>query len=183
MTTFFIAGTLATSHKLSFKQEIGVAEKEKGKRKTSQVLANAAAAAIIGLFVFAHINSTIIQILIAACFASATADTLSSELGNIYGKRFYNILSFKKDERGLDGVISFEGTLIGIAGSAIIACIAMTGFQISFHQTIIIVIAGTAGNLSDSFLGATLERKGYIKNDLVNFLNTIIACITAWLLV
>jgi uncharacterized membrane protein len=38
-----------------------------------------------------------------------------------------------------------------------------------------IVLAGFAGNVADSLLGASLERKGFLKNDQVNFLNTLIA--------
>jgi uncharacterized membrane protein len=46
----------------------------------------------------------------------------------------------------------------------------------------VVIISGTAGNLFDSVLGATLERKGYIKNNLVNFLNTVFAALVAYLL-
>jgi uncharacterized membrane protein len=45
-----------------------------------------------------------------------------------------------------------------------------------------IVVAGTAGNLADSYLGATLERKQLLSNDAVNFLNTAIAALIAYLL-
>jgi uncharacterized membrane protein len=44
-----------------------------------------------------------------------------------------------------------------------------------------IIIAGTAGNLSDSVLGALLERKNIIGNNAVNFLNTFIAALVALL--
>jgi uncharacterized protein (TIGR00297 family) len=117
----------------------------------------------------------------AAAFASATADTLSSELGMLYGRRFFNVISFKSDRCGMDGVISLEGTLIGIAGSCIIAGIYALGWgwSISFF---FIVLAGTLGNLTDSILGAVLERKGLIGNDMVNFLNTLTAAIVIVLL-
>ncbi len=41
----------------------------------------------------------------------------------VYGRRFFNIITLKPDGKGLDGVISMEGTLIGIAGCVIIAAI------------------------------------------------------------
>lgn len=117
----------------------------------------------------------------AAAFASASADTLSSELGMVYGKRVFNIISFRPDRCGMDGVISLEGTVIGIGGSCIIAVIYVLGYgwNINFY---FIVIAGTVGNLTDSILGAVLERKGRIGNDMVNFLNTLTAMLVVLML-
>jgi len=182
MAAFFMLGTLATSLGIQQKQKLGIAEVNKGKRNAAQVLANAGVAALLGFggLIFTQYQ-LLCSLMIAASFSSATADTLSSELGNIFGKRFYNILSFKKDTRGLNGVISLEGTLCGLAGSIIIATIYAlgNGFDTGF---VIVVIAGTIGNLFDSLLGATLERNGAIKNNAVNFLNTLIAAITGGLM-
>ncbi|WP_449437800.1 DUF92 domain-containing protein [Pedobacter steynii] len=38
-----------------------------------------------------------------------------------------------------------------------------------------VIAAGIIGNITDSLLGATLERKSYLNNDMVNFLNTLVA--------
>ena len=182
MTMFFLLGTLATAHKVDTKKQIGIAEANKGRRTASQVLANAGFQGLLGLFNVADAqHQSLYLLMIAAAFSSATADTLSSELGSVYGKRFYNILNFKKDLRGLNGVVSLEGTLAGIAGSCIIALLyaIAAGFGKGF---IIVIIAGTAGNLFDSVLGATLERKGLLKNDGVNLLNTAFAAVVAWVL-
>ena len=182
MTMFFLLGTLATAHKVDTKKQIGIAEANKGRRTASQVLANAGVQGLLGLFKVADAqHQSLYLLMIAAAFSSATADTLSSELGSVYGKRFYNILNFKKDLRGLNGVVSLEGTLAGIAGSCIIALLyaIAAGFGKGF---LIVIIAGTAGNLFDSVLGATLERKGLLKNDGVNLLNTAFAAVVAWAL-
>ncbi|WP_153797640.1 DUF92 domain-containing protein [Foetidibacter luteolus] len=182
MTTFFLLGTLATSWKLKRKQALGLAENNKGKRKASQVMANAGFAALAGAVAWLQPQySATAALVIAAAFASATADTLSSELGNVYGKKFYNIITWQKDNRGLDGVISAEGTLLGIAGSIIIALVYAAGYGIS-GKLFIIVFAGTVGNLFDSLLGATLERRRCLGNDAVNFLNTAVAGLLAWAL-
>jgi uncharacterized protein (TIGR00297 family) len=182
MGCFFILGSMATSWKRKEKEQDRIVEKNQGRRKTSQVLANGGAGAAIGLIAFFWPQqNALMQLLIASSFSSAAADTLSSELGSVYGKRFYNILSFKKDQRGLDGVVSAEGFIFGMAGSGVIAVIYTLFHGWSFHF-LIIIIAGTIGNLADSFLGAALERKKLIGNDAVNFFNTAIAAIAALLL-
>lgn len=175
MTAFFILGSAATSwQKHKKKTFVPVEETGKG-RSALQVLANAGAAAIAGILIlyYPQLNYLMFPAM-AAAFASATADTLSSELGMVYGSRFFNVISFRPDSCGQDGVISLEGTLTGIAGSAVIAGIYALGrgWDISF---LFIVLAGTAGNLTDSVLGAVLERKGIIGNNAVNFLNTLTA--------
>jgi len=182
MTVFFLTGVIVTSWKLDIKQQNGLAEINKGRRTAGQVLANAGLPAILGIIAWrCPACKTDAPLLIAACFASATADTVSSELGNIYGSRYYNILTLKRSVRGSNGVISVEGVLLGIGGSLLIAVIYSMAFGWSFSSGII-VIAGTAGNFADSVLGASLERKNYLNNDAVNFLNTCIAALTAFLL-
>jgi uncharacterized membrane protein len=169
-------------------------------RRTGQVLANAGVAAIAGLVIlFFPANRQLFSLMLAASLSSATADTLSSELGMVYGRRFFNILTGKTDERGLDGVISLEGLLLGIIGSALVAAVfllvpappaavfTITPLSPDQHVPIlsngqtflILILSGTVGNLADSLLGALLERRGLLTNDGVNFLNTLIAAITA----
>jgi uncharacterized protein (TIGR00297 family) len=181
IAAFFMLGTIATSWKAKLKEQQGFAEVNKGKRRASQVIANAGVAALLGLLIFMFPEyALLLSVMIASSLSSATADTLSSELGNVYGKKFYNIITFKKDIRGLDGVVSLEGTLFGVAGSVIIAIIYSFGF--GWNTNFFIIIAsGTIGNLSDSVLGASLERKKYLNNDVVNFLNTLVAALAALL--
>lgn len=177
MTTFFILASAATSWQAHKKQNFNVEAEHKGGRTSGQVLANAGVAAITGIltFVWPQLQHLFI-LMMAASFASAIADTLASELGTVYGSCFFNIITLKPDQRGLDGVISLEGTLIGIVGSTIIALIYAVGFGWDLN-IVWIVIAGTIGNLSDSVLGALLERKRLIGNNTVNFLNTLIAAV------
>jgi uncharacterized protein (TIGR00297 family) len=182
LALFFIAGSWATGWQLNKKVGIGTAEQHKGQRTAGQVLANGGVAALLGAVGwYLPDHTSIIILMIAGSFAAATADTLSSELGTVYGRRFFNILTFKKDTRGLDGVVSIEGTLIGLVGASMIAVV----YAISFGWDIAvcwILLAGFTGNLVDSVLGALLERKGLIGNNVVNFLNTGVGAGVCWLL-
>ncbi len=179
--TFFLLGTGATSFGKKRKEHQGLSAVNSSKRNAGQVMANAGVAALCGLagwFYKDHIF--IFRLLMAAALSSASADTLSSELGNVWGKKFYNILTLKKDNKGLNGVVSVEGTAIGVAGSIMIATVYSVGFGFAIQTFLIIVAAGTIGNICDSLLGASLERKHYLNNDAVNFLNTFVAALSAF---
>ncbi|KQN38682.1 hypothetical protein ASE92_04455 [Pedobacter sp. Leaf41] len=182
MTAFFIIGSVTTSWKRDQKRSFSDLDENKNGRTAAQVFANAGVSTIAGVIVVVYPQSAAIMLpAMAAAFASATADTLSSELGVIYGRRFYNVITLKSDQCGRDGVISLEGTLIGVMGSLVIALIYAIGFGFDINF-LWIALAGTAGNLSDSILGALLERKGLIGNNVVNFCSTLAAAIIALML-
>jgi len=179
LAAFFILGTLATSHRKDLKAAMQPEGVHPEARNAGQVLANGGTAALMSLL--ALINpaaADIYTMMLAASLAAATADTLSSELGMVYGRNSFNILTFKKEPRGLDGVVSLEGTLLGAAGALLIALIyaAAAGFGAAI---LFITLGGILGNMVDSLLGATLERKHYIGNDGVNFLNTLSGAVVA----
>jgi uncharacterized protein (TIGR00297 family) len=187
LTVFFIMGTAATSWKKNEKHLLptaGISQPTgnayQATRHTGQVIANAGVAAICGgLIVLFPPDKGLLQVMMAGSLAAAAADTVSSELGMVYGRRFYNILSGRRDQKGLDGVISLEGLLFGIAASAIIALLYVLGNGWSHHFWLIL-IAGTIGNLVDSLLGATLERRRLLSNDMVNLLNTLAAALLVY---
>lgn len=183
LATFFMLGSVATVWKLTTKKQVGLAESRNGKRDAGQVIANAGVAAILVLFSKCCANITdMVQLMIASGFSAATADTLSSELGNIYGKRYYHILSFRKMQRGANGAVSLQGSIAGIGGSTIIALVYAWGAGWYTQHFLIIIIAGTVGNIADSVLGLTLENRRLLTNNMVNFLNTAVGAITAWIL-
>ncbi len=179
---FFVLGTFATVWKKKEKALVKVQHDQSVRRDAGQVFANGGVAGLMGaLSYFSPGKAQLYDLMMAASLASAMADTLSSELGMVYGRRFYNIISWKKDTKGLDGVISLEGTLIGVIGSVIIASIYAFGWGWD-RGFWIIVLAGAVGNLSDSVLGALFERKHLLTNNGVNFLNTFIAAVIGGLI-
>jgi uncharacterized protein (TIGR00297 family) len=182
LTSFFILGTAATSWKKKEKMLIKGHAAHQPTRTAGQVIANGGVAALAGLaaLLLPHYRP-LLQVMMAAGLAAAAADTLSSELGMVYGRRYYHILTWRPDEKGLDGVVSREGWLIGIAASAVIALVYALGHGWNTRVFLVLIGSGTLGNLIDSVLGAVWERKGQLSNNAVNFLNTLAAALAAGL--
>ncbi|WP_460567058.1 DUF92 domain-containing protein [Flaviaesturariibacter terrae] len=193
---FFVLGTAATSYRNGWKEEQGLREgldragPQRG-RTAVQVWANGGVAALCALgAAFArdwqrsecapdYLWARLLCLMAAAALSAATADTLASELGNAWGRRYINIRSLRPDSRGRDGAISIEGTLAGLAGSAIIALLYCGTVQPGVRAAFVLLAAGTFGNLADSWLGATLQQRGRLSNDGVNLLNTLLAALFA----
>jgi uncharacterized protein (TIGR00297 family) len=176
LIVFFGLGVWATSHRKDLKARITAEGVHPEGRKASQVFANGGVAAIVSLIAcFDREHLELYSIMVAGSLASALADTWSSELGMVYGRHFFNICTFRREPKGLDGVISLEGTLIGMAGAGIVGIL----YDPLTMGTLVVLVAGTMGNIADSLLGATLERRHVIGNDTVNFLNTLLAALIA----
>jgi uncharacterized protein (TIGR00297 family) len=167
----FILTWLTTRIGYARKTGLGLAESRKG-RRASQVLANVAAAAgfaLVGVF------APVFQVAAAAALAEAAADTASSECGQALTPRSYLITTLRRVEVGTDGGISVPGTLAALFASCIIAALAAYTTWIPRRDALFVASAGFLGTIVDSILGATLERRGLLDNNGVNFSSTIAA--------
>jgi len=70
------------------------------------------------------------------------------------------------------------GTLAGLAAAWIIAAIATASGFIQPERTPIVLAAAFIGSTADSILGATLETRGLIDNEAVNFSNTLVGALS-----
>ncbi len=180
---FFVVGTAATSWKKHAKSMTGLAEKNDGVRGISNVFANGGIPLFLALFALIFpVEKFIFSTMIASSFAVACSDTLSSELGNVYGKNHFNILNFKQATKGKDGVVSMFGFAVGIIGACIIA-LGDYLFYFDLQRFMIISACGFLGNIVDSVLGATLQQKGYLNNHQVNFFATLSGALLCYLLI
>ena len=170
------------------KEQLGTAEEKHG-RSASQVAANLGAAALAAIpltstQLFTPSARTAIASLaaIAAALAEAASDTLSSELGQVYGGQPRLLTNFNPVPVGTDGGITLAGTAAGCIGAAIVATVAAFTFPLSLKVGAAVFSSAILGLFADSYLGAIVERRGWLNNDAVNFLSTLISAVTAgWL--
>jgi uncharacterized protein (TIGR00297 family) len=191
LALLFVLTFLATRAGRRVKAQAGLAEKRHG-RSSAQVVANLS---IAGLAVSARgfeLGGGVccgtpyykvwvwpVMMMCLAAMVEATADTVSSEIGQAFGGRPVMLLTLQRVDRGTDGAVTLLGSLAGITGGAFVAAVGMWALRLRPSQAAIALFAGICGLFFDSFLGATVERRGWIGNDLVNFISTLFAAIFA----
>jgi uncharacterized protein (TIGR00297 family) len=166
------------------KEQFGTAESRRG-RSAAQVAANLGMAALacsefvqsrlIDTHWFSPVRTLAPVPLFAvglAALAEAAADTVSSEIGQVLGGRPRMITTLSAVDPGTDGAISLAGTLAGIFAAAIVAGIGAVALHGNLALFFVSGAGGVFGLFFDSFLGATLERRGWLNNDAVNFIST-----------
>jgi uncharacterized protein (TIGR00297 family) len=173
LLALFVLTFAATRFGRSRKERMGVAEPKQG-RRASQVLANLGIAGLCA--------GAASPMLLAACLAAlaeATADTVSSETGQALGGRTLLITSWREVPAGTDGGISIAGTTVGAAAAGSIVLVTAAIRLLPWEMGMAVFGASIAGLIFDSVLGATVERKGWLGNDLVNLSSTAFTAVAA----
>jgi len=166
---FYLIGTVVTKVKSREKEKSELMQKTRG---PWNVMGNAG----IGL-IFVLLGGPVGFIGFVGTTATATADTVSSEIGVLSKSKPRLITSLKKVEPGTDGGITLFGTILGAIGALLIGLVSIIEF--SWIIIPIALFSGIIGNLADSFVGAILEDKETMGNSTTNFLATTIGAISA----
>jgi len=172
LISVFVLTWLATRFGRSRKQKMDTAEK--GGRTASQVLANLGVATIAAVLFTVHGKPGFL-LAMAAALSEAAADTVSSEIGQAVGANPRLITSWKVVPAGTDGGVTIAGTFAGVMAAFLVSAVCVFAGLLSWKWFGVSVGAAAVGMIADSFLGAWLERRGILNNDLVNFLGTLVA--------
>lgn len=198
MSLLVLAG-VATRAKYREKAARGTSEAREGVRRTRNVLANGLAPTLIALLhgpIDGSLGVGAASLMFVAAVAAAAADTFASEFGGL-SERAYLITTLKRVPPGTDGGVSIAGQVAALLGGLIVAVLGVVLLSLAFSfdapppapalsasVVFVVTLGGFVGCQVDSLLGATLEVRGWVTKEEVNFLGIVSGSLVVvlWLL-
>lgn len=155
---FFISSTLLG--RLAKGRSVAADTKHGQARDYRQVLCNGGIYAALATQA-AVPNPAPVLTLMALSLSVSTADTWSSETGQYFRQKTLDILRWRPVPVGLSGGVSAAGTLGGLAGALVMAllCSSLLFRCLQPKFVLLVSVAGFAGMLLDSVLGAGLQAR------------------------
>ena len=178
LLSVFALTWVATRIGLASKQRMGTAERREG-RAVSQVLANLGIAALCAVLSVV-VREPILLLAMVASLCEAAADTVSSESGQAFSNEARLITNFELVPAGTDGGITMLGTVAGGLAALLVSVVCAFSGLLGTRGMLTAALAGFAGMLSDSLLGAWFERRKRLGNDAVNFVSTALAALVGF---
>ena len=190
LLAFFVIGTLCTRLGYSRKSREGLAQERGGRRGASHAIANVGVATLCAIACWRGLGLVPLFMGITA-LATAAADTTGSEIGQLFGRRAFLPLTFRRVERGTEGAVSLEGTLAGALAGLLVALVGVAvaahhlqpGFMGSVaiartRTVLVITVCAILGSWIESVIGS---RRPNIANGAMNFMNTAVGALLFWI--
>jgi uncharacterized protein (TIGR00297 family) len=182
LLAFFVIGSACTKFGYKRKAAAKLAQEKGGRRGARHAIANAGVAVACSMFAALTPHPILFGLAFAGAFATAAADTASSEIGQLLGRRTFLLLTLRPVPRGTEGAVSLEGTLAGILASVVIAGLGAGLGLFGPHAglgMVAVVVAAFLGTTFESLVGAALEKRQLLDNEALNFLNTLVGALLA----
>lgn len=179
---YLVLGQAVTKVGFADKEKRGIAESRGGRRGPENVWGSAATSLICAILsvrgdAFLSLSNELFALGFVAALATKLADTFASEIGKAYGKTAFLITNLKRVEPGTEGAISAEGTTAAALGGFLLSAFGCFLGLIDRRSVAISSIAAFLATNVESLIGASLQGKegfGFMTNELVNFVNTLI---------
>jgi len=215
LLTFFLSASLLSKIFKKRKKTVEANFAKGSRRDAGQVAANGAIAGVCALLFPLLGNPGWLWAAAAGALASANADTWATEIGVLAKAHPRMITTGKEVAPGTSGGVTLAGFLAAFGGSLLVALVAVWLKPASINNSlennlllpVIVTLAGLAGCLLDSWLGATSQAMyfcdacqketekhpvhtcggpthlirglAWLNNDWVNTLCTLTGCLSA----
>jgi uncharacterized protein (TIGR00297 family) len=186
LLVFFVIGTVATKLGYREKEDSGLAQEGGGRRGFGHAFANVGIAAICAIAIaFASDTRTasVLWCAAVAALATAGADSVGTEVGQLLGSWTFLPVTFRRVPRGTEGAISIEGTLAGAIAALVIAASGILPLakgwvplpRVAFGWVGMVAACAIAASYIESIAGNwNRGRAERIPNGVLNFFNTVV---------
>lgn len=181
---FLVLSSLATSAGSEQKEARRIAQPEKGRRGAINVISNGLVPFGLAIFGF-WTNQEFLVAAFLSGVATATVDTVSTEIGQWLGKRPIQLRTFQASSPGTPGAVSIEGTLAGLGAGAVVVGAAVIGDEL---PPVILAVALTSAfiaSMAESIVGSYAPRDLPLSDEVLNLYNTFLGAFLGgitWLL-
>jgi len=175
----FAVAVLTSRMGLTRKRALGIAEERGGRRGAGNAIANTGIAAIAAAMSALTYAAADARLAFVTALIAGASDTVASEIGKAWGRRTFLITTARRVPPGTSGAMSLEGTAAGLLAAALLGGAACALGVVAWKMLLYVVAGATAGALAESGLGATLEHRGVLNNDVLNFINTGVSVLVA----
>ena len=174
---FFLLGSLTTRLGYEHKASRRLAQGRGGRRRAANALANGGVATACALFAGMTPYEQVFTWAFIGSLAAAAADTVESELGQLWGRPTVLLTTLRPVEPGTNGGVSPLGTVAGLTASAVTVAVAWATGLLPITAVVPLALLALLATVFESLAGATLERSGLLDNNGVNFLNTMLGAL------
>jgi len=164
LLTFFTSSSILSVLFRKHKQGVNGKHAKGSRRDAGQVLANGGISGIMIVLSVIFPDQEWLWWAFCASLAAANADTWATELGVLSPIRPRLITTGDRVEMGTSGGITPLGTLASLAGSFVVALVGFFLHRMPVNILLLITLAGLAGSLVDSTLGATIQAVYFCPN-------------------
>jgi uncharacterized protein (TIGR00297 family) len=199
---FLITTFAVTRYNFQLKKKQGLAEGRAGERGVRNVLANGLVPTVVAVFATSVFGMGIAGILFITSLSVAASDSFASEIGVLSNRTYLITHPGRRVRAGRQGGVSWKGqgaALVGAAIPSVLGWVLLSDLALripliggwlspEFHMmpftplTLLIpLVVGFFGCQVDSILGATLQSRGKITNDEVNYISIYVGVVLAWL--
>ena len=171
LLSFYLLGSGFTRYKYSRKLELRIAQSRGGVRGYKNVYSNSlvplAMAVCYGIY-----NSDLFLFAFVGAVATATGDTLASEIGETSRSNPRMITTLREVPPGVDGGVTLLGEVASLFGALVTGLLALVTGVAGHWGIVAAIVGGFLGTNFDSFLGATFQSRGLLSNNGVNLVAT-----------
>jgi uncharacterized protein (TIGR00297 family) len=175
----FAAAVVSSRVGLARKAALGIAEERGGRRGAGNAIANCLVGAIGAWLMAVGWSDAPGALVLGAGLVAGASDTVASEIGKAFGGTPRAFPTLAAVPPGTPGAVSAVGTLAGLGAAVVMSLIAGLILPGGFFLTPFMVLGATAGAFAESALATRYEARGILNNDMLNFLNTVVAALAA----